>query len=460
VTASPPAAPATGTEASPGAEARADARKPYLPFAKILQMNVGFFGLQFSFGLQQSNMGPIYGYLGADEATMPLLWLAGPITGLLVQPLVGAMSDRTGSRWGRRTPYFLIGAVLCSLSLLAMPYSPTLWVAASILWILDAANNVTMEPYRAYVSDRLASRQQPNGFLVQAAFTGLAQTLAYLAPTLAVWAGLSRDSLAANGIPIFTYIAFIVGAFLSIATILFSILRVPELPLTAEEQAFIRRGKLTGRGALKDIGDAMLEMPRPMRQMAVMKFFQWYAMFAYWQFIAFAVARSLFGTSDAASAGFREGVLVTGQIGAFYNFIAFISGFALMPVARRFGPRNVHALCLIASGLGMLAVPLIGSEQWLFLAMVGIGLGWASMMGNPYAMLARSIPAERTGIYMGIFNMFIVIPMLIQTLTMPLYYDAWLGGDARNAITMAGAMMLCAAVATLMVRLPERDEPA
>lgn len=195
-----------------------DVLKPRLSIARIVQMNVGFLGLQFSFGLQQSNMGPIYSYLGADEATMPLLWLAGPMTGLLVQPVIGAMSDRTRSRWGRRTPYFLVGAVLCAICLFLMPLSPTLLAAASLLWILDAANNITMEPYRAYVSDRLIEDQRPFGFLSQSAFTGLAQTLAYLTPTLLVWWGISRDTVDANGIPHVTRIAFVIGAVLSIAT--------------------------------------------------------------------------------------------------------------------------------------------------------------------------------------------------------------------------------------------------
>ena len=192
--------------------------KPRLSLLRIIEMNIGFFGLQFSFGLQQANMGPIYGFLGAEEATMPLLWLAGPMTGLLVQPIVGAMSDRTSSRYGQRTPYFLIGAIICSISLFLMPYSSTLWMAASLLWILDAGNNITMEPYRAYVADRLVPDQRSIGFLTQSAFTGLAQTLSYLAPTL-LTSFVARDVLDANGIPVVVKIAFIIGAILSISTI-------------------------------------------------------------------------------------------------------------------------------------------------------------------------------------------------------------------------------------------------
>ncbi|MDE2306859.1 MAG: MFS transporter, partial [Xanthomonadaceae bacterium] len=206
--------------------------KPRLRFWQILNMNVGFFGIQFSFGLQQSNMSPIYKYLGAHDASLPYLWLAGPITGLLVQPLIGAMSDRTDSRWGRRTPYFLVGALLCSLCLLAMPFSPALWAAAGLLWILDAGNNVTMEPYRAFVSDRLDSSQHAVGFLTQSAFTGLSQTLAYLTPSLLVVSGMSMASTNAHGIPYAVVTAFVIGAIFSLVSIGWSVWTTPELPLS------------------------------------------------------------------------------------------------------------------------------------------------------------------------------------------------------------------------------------
>jgi maltose/moltooligosaccharide transporter len=431
--------------------ASAGERKPRLSLARIFQMNIGFFGLQFSFGLQQSNMGPIYSYLGASEAAMPLLWLAGPMTGLLVQPLIGALSDRTISRFGRRTPYFLIGAILCSLGLLAMPYSPTLWVAASLLWVLDAANNVTMEPYRAYVGDRLDANQRPIGFLTQSAFTGLAQTLAYLAPSILVYAGMSRDAVDLNGIPHITKAAFLIGAVLSLSTILWSVLSVRELPLTAAQIAELRRAPLSARSTLREIGDAIREMPPTMRQLAVAMLFQWYAMFCYWQYITFSLARSLHGTSDPASPCFRAAALATGQLGGFYNFIAFVGAFALVPVTRAWGARNVHALCMVAAGAAMLTIPGITTQNWLFLPMIGIGLGWASLMGNPYIMLADSIPPARTGVYMGIFNMFIVVPMMIQSLTLPLLYNGVLRGDPRNVLYLSGVLMLAAALATMRV---------
>ena len=424
--------------------------KPRLSLLRIIEMNVGFFGLQFSFGLQQANMGPIYGFLGADEATMPLLWLAGPMTGLLVQPIIGAMSDRTQSRWGRRTPYFLIGAIICSISLFLMPYSSALWMAASLLWILDAGNNITMEPYRAYVADRLVPDQRATGFLTQSAFTGLAQTLSYLAPTL-LTAFVAKDVLDANGIPVIVKIAFIIGAILSISTIVWSVWRVPELPMTAQEKADLVGKPMTVKATLGEIGSAIKDMPRAMRQLSVAMLCQWYAMFAYWQYITFAVGRSIYDTSDPSSAAFRDATLTTQQAGALYNFIAFLGALLLIPIVRKLGARLVHAICLTASGATMLLIPGVETPAALFVLMLGIGIGWAGMMGNTYVMLADVIPPERNGIYMGIFNMFIVIPMLIQTLTMPLFYEPLLGSDPRNVLLLGGVLMLVGAVATMFV---------
>ncbi len=433
--------------------------KPRLSFWQIVNMNVGFFGIQFSFGLQQANMSPIYKYLGANEATLPLLWLAGPMTGLLVQPVIGAMSDRTVSRWGRRTPYFLIGAILCSLGLLFMPFSPALWFAAGLLWILDAANNVTMEPYRAYVSDRLEREQHSLGFLTQSAFTGLAQTLAYLSPTIFVLLGMNKDAVNDNQIPQITIAAFMVGALLSFTTVWWSVKTVPELPMSEAEKAELRARPRGVVATLNDIWVAIKEMPPTMRQLWWMKLFQWYGMMCYWIYIVPSLAKTMFGTADASSVGFRDAGLLNGQIGGFYNFVAFLAAFALVPFTRRFGAKVMHALCLTLAGIGMWWLPNIQDKWLLFVPMLGVGLAWASIMGNPYILLAGSIPPQRAGVYMGIFNMFIVIPMLIQMVTLPLFYDAWLGGQPDNVIRLAGALLLAAAVCVLFVRVVPAAEP-
>ncbi|USI72449.1 MFS transporter [Sphingomonas morindae] len=422
--------------------------RPQLSFWNIVQMNLGFLGLQFSFGLEQGNMGPIYSYLGADPETMPLLWLAGPMTGLIVQPLVGALSDRTVTRIGRRTPYFLIGAVLCSLALVAMPFSPALWVAASLLWILDAANNITMEPYRAYVSDRLDPAQRPLGFLTQSAFTGLAQTLAYLAPSLFVWAGFNPDAVDGNGIPHVTRLAFLVGAGLALGTVLWSVWRVPELP--PPPRAETREARLSAAGAWRDFVAAMQDMPRPMRQLALAMLCQWYGMFCYWQFVVFSLARALHDSD--ATAAVRDATLVNGRLAACYNVVAFASAFLLVPLMRRIGAARVHALAMLAGGAAMIVLPGLHRESLCYLPMIGIGIAWASLMGSPYVLLANSVPPERTGVYMGIFNMFIVVPMMIETVTLPLLYRPVLGGDPRHVLVLAGALLLLAALATLRVR--------
>jgi maltose/moltooligosaccharide transporter len=452
-------------------------QKPHLSLSKILQMNLGFLGLQFSFGLQQGNMAPIYSYLGAQEAALPVLQLAGPITGLIVQPIIGAMSDRTNSRWGRRTPYFLFGAVLCMLGLFFMPLSQSILMAASLLWILDAGNNITMEPYRAYVSDRLNEDQHNVGFLTQSAFTGLAQCLALGTPALLVGLfGISRDAVGANNIPQTVNIVFTIGAVLSLSTILWSVIRVPELPLTVEQKAEIDAKPKTIGATLSEIWDAIREMPGPMRKLGVMMLFQWYAMGTYWTYVTYSIARSVYNTSEAVSSGFRQAVLDNGMMGASYNAVAFVSALLMMPLIRKIGPRYVHAGALVAGGLAMIAIPQVTQTMWLFPAAIGVGICWGSIMGTPYVMLAKSIPANRTGVYMGIFNMMIVIPMLLNAMTWWIIYDdtefaplKYLGlgdlkftglnllnGDARNALMLAGVLLICAALAVLRVK----DEPS
>ena len=427
--------------------------KPHLSLSKILQMNLGFLGLQFSFGLQQGNMAPIYSYLGAEEASLPILQLAGPITGLIVQPIIGAMSDRTNSKWGRRTPYFIIGAIMCSLGLLFMPLSQSILMAASLLWILDAGNNITMEPYRAYVSDRLNEDQHNVGFLTQSAFTGLAQCLALGTPALLVGLfGVNKDALGANNIPDTVYIVFTIGAVLSLSTILWSVIRVPELPLTPAQAAEIAAQPKTVAATFKEIWDAIREMPTPMRKLGIMMLFQWYAMGIYWTYVTYSIARSVYNTSEPLSDGFRSAVLTNGTMGAFYNAVAFVAALGMMPLIRFMGARKVHAAALVAGGLGMLFIPQMTETAWLFPAAIGVGICWGSIMGTPYVMLASCIPPRRTGVYMGIFNMMIVIPMLLNAATFPFYYKPWLGGDARNALMLAGALLICAAIAVMRVR--------
>jgi maltose/moltooligosaccharide transporter len=318
-----------------------------------------------------------------------------------------------------------------------------------------------MEPYRAFISDKLPPRQHSLGFLTQSAFTGLGQTLAYLTPSLLVVMGMNKDAVNVHHIPHIVIAAFLIGAVFSLASVLWTVKTTREHPLDAGELAALQARPRGLKHALADIGTALREMPPTMRQLALVKLFQWYALFCYWQYITLALAKTLFGTTDPASQGFRDAGLLNGQIGAFYNAVAFVAAFALVPYTRRYGPKAVHSVCLALAGIGMLAIPHMASSGWLFLPMIGIGLAWASVMGNPYIMLAGSIPPERTGVYMGIFNMFIVIPMIIQIFTLPLIYRPLLGGNPENVIMLAGLLMLGAALAVLRVRLHEvRSAPA
>ncbi len=425
--------------------------KPHLSASKILQMNLGFFGLQFSFGLQQANMTPIWAYLGADPSNFPWLGIAGPLTGLIVQPFIGVMSDRTLSKWGRRTPYFLIGAIMCMAGLFFMPLSQSLLMAFSILFILDVGNNVTMEPYRAYVNDRLDQKQRGFGFLSQSAFTGLAQCVAYASPFILVnWFGITKDA-APGQIPEYTRIAFYIGAVLSITTILWSILRVPELPMSDAERTRVAALPNSVGAYFSEIGSAIKEMPGPMRAMGLMSVFQWYAMCCYWGYRTPAISMALFGTSDATTAQFREADLISGPMGAFYNLIAFITAFAMVPVARKLGASKLHGIALALTALGMILLPMLHSVPTMWAMMALMGLGWGSIMGNPYIVLTNSIPAERTGVYMGIFNMMICAPMLLFAATMTFMYEPLLGSDPRNVMIFGGICMLIAAIASYRI---------
>lgn len=440
-----------------------DEKKPRLSLSQILSMNLGFLGLQFSFGLQQGNMGPIYSFLGAEESQLPLLQLAGPITGLVLQPIIGAMSDRTLSRLGRRTPYFLIGAIMCAVGLFFMPLSASIMSAVAWLWILDAGNNVTMEPYRAYVADRLNPEQRQTGFLTQSAFTGLAQMLAFLTPSVLVVMGMDRDWVDEHNIPYTVRTVFWVGAVLSLATITWSVMRVPELPLTKAERDWIEKQPRGVAATFIEIGSAIREMPMPMRKLGIMMLFQWFAMSGYWGYVIYSIGRSVYGTADASSAGFRQAVLTNGEMAAFYNGIAFLAAFAMVPAARRIGAGPLHALALAAGGISMLLIPGIGEKPMLFATIIGVGIAWGSIMGNPYVILSNSIPPERVGVYMGIFNMMIVIPMLLFAFVMSSvnlgfvqfglgFYDGLLGGDPRNVLRVSSVCMFAAALAVLWVR--------
>ena len=423
----------------------------------ILLMNFGFFGIQYSFGLQQTAINPIFGFIGADPANLPFLNLAGPMTGLLIQPLIGALSDKTWSpRWGRRKPFFLIGAVGCSVCLFLFPFVTALWMAVLLLWLLDASNNTAMEPYRAFIADKLPQSQLAKGFLTQAFFVGFGITLANL--SLFVFQKLISGTTDA-GIPYWVFGSFMVGAVCSIGSVLVSVLTTKEIPPTEAELAHIQELKKRPRGAaVGDIVSAVRDMPVGMHKLGLVYMFQWYAMVVYWQYVAFSIAKSCFDTTAANEEKFSEAVAWTGLVNGFYNIVTFSVAFFLVGWARRLGAKRVHSACLILGGVGLLIFPHITNKWLLFIPMIGLGICWASMMGVPYIMAVSMVDKKRYGVYMGILNMMIVVPMLIQTVTFSTIYRVVLDENPNKAISFAGALLLCASIAMLWVREPRPEE--
>ncbi|PQA90962.1 MFS transporter [Chryseobacterium shigense] len=455
---------------------------PKLSFWQIWNMNVGFFGIQYSFGLQQTAVNPLYSFLGAHAEQLPILNLAGPVTGLLIQPLIGAISDKTWSpKWGRRKPFFLLGAVFCSLALFIFPFSSTIWMAVGLLWILDAANNTAMEPYRAFIGDKLPEEQQTYGFQMQSLFVGAGITLANL--SLFVFQKYLGGTSESGGIPKWVYYSFFLGSFCSIASVVWSVYKTPEIPPTDEELALLKaeREKSTLFTPFIDIVKAIMNMPRILWQLALVYLFQWYALFCYWQFVTPMIKQTLYGVSehDEEKAGrilelSKNGSAIlnsdlswaknivhlaetavgqTGLMNGFYNFITMISALILIPFAVKFSSKKVYAFCLFATGLSLLILPFIQSEILILLPMVLFGIGWASMMGLPYSMVSPSIPSEKRGVYMGVINMMIVVPMLIQTISFGFIYKNILHNNPSYAILTAGILFLLAAISVTYIKM-------
>ena len=420
---------------------------------QILLMNLGFFGIQYSFGMQQTAINPIYKMLGADESELPILNMAGPITGLLIQPIIGAMSDRTWSeRWGRRKPYFIVGAIGCSVCLFLFPFVSALWMAVLLLWLLDASNNTAMEPYRAFIADRLPPSQTAKGFLAQSFFAGLGITLANASMFLFehIWEGV-----AGSGLPYYVFGAFMLGSVCSIATVLVSVLSTDEIPPSPEELAELRSKKDRERfGALKEIGNAIVEMPKELRKLGLVYLFQWYAMFVYWQFISLSIAKSVFNTTNAQSQAYRDATTWTGLVNGSYNVVTFMVAFGLVSLAKRHGAKWVHTASLICALVSLLVLPHVTNKFLVFLPMIGFGISWASLLGVPYIMAVRMVPSNRYGVYMGILNMMIVMPQLLETVTFGWVYENLLGKDPTNAITLTGVLMGLAAIAMTWINEP------
>lgn len=432
--------------------------KPRLSFWQIFNMNVGFLGIQFSFGLQQTAVNPIFSFLGASHEDLPLLNIAGPVTGLIIQPIIGAISDKTWSpRWGRRKPFFLIGALLGSLCLFAFPYSPTLWFAVGLLWILDVGNNMAMEPYRAFVGDKLPDTQMSFGYQMQSLFVGAGIVLANASIFLFQdwFGGAAEVSETSTAIPRWLYYSFFIGAILSVSTILWSVIKTPEIPPSEEEMEEMKLHNgmsLLDRinAPFKEIVGAIKDMPNFMWKLSGVYLFQWYALFIYWQFIAPLFRESMgFDQSQALSQA--------AKMNTTYNISTMVIALALVPLAVKFGSRKVYTGSLFLTGLGMLSIPYIHDPVLVLLPMVFFGIGWAAMMGIPYSMVSKIVPQDRRGVYMGILNMMIVIPMGIQTLTFGPIVKNLLGSSAINAILLGGMFFIISGLLSLRLDEP-KDE--
>ena len=379
---------------------------------QLFNMSFGFLGIQFGWGLQLANMSAIYERLGARPDEVPLLWLAAPMTGLLVQPVVGAMSDRTWGRLGRRRPYFLVGAVLASVALFFMPTSSSLWMAASLLWILDASINVSMEPFRAFVADKLPPEQRTSGFVMQSLMIGVGASLANALPLIFRRLGVTGST--ASGIPLSVYYAFQLGAAAFLVAVLWTVITTSEHP--PEDMAAFERARRERRGLgamLGEIGHAVRTMPATMKQLALVQLFTWLGLFCMWMFFVPATARHVFGATDPQSELYTRGMEWGGFAMAFYSITCFLVALVLPRIAERTGRKAVHAGALVCGALGLLSVSIIRDPYVLLLTMVGVGVAWASILSMPYAMLAGALPAERMGVYMGVFNFFIVIPEIV-----------------------------------------------
>jgi maltose/moltooligosaccharide transporter len=435
-----------------------NASKPPLSFWQIWNMSFGFLGIQFGWGLQMANMSPIYTYLGARDEQLAKLWLAAPLTGFIIQPIIGSMSDRTWGKLGRRRPYFLVGAVLSSLALLLMPNSgplaewlmphlPKFYMAAGLLWVLDASINVSMEPFRAFVADKLPEQQRGMGFAMQSFFIGVGAVIADMLPyILKNWFNVTSDTTGANAVPPNVKISFYLGAVAFLGAVLWTVCASGEYP-PADLAAFRRKNSGGLAGLLREIPSALAEMPGTMKRLALVQFFTWIGLFCMWLHFSNAVP-VVFGSNDPHSDVFKRGVEWAGVCYAVKDAVTFLAAFALMAASRRMARKRIHGICLGLGGIGLLAVGFIHGEQekgLLLLALALGGIAWASILSMPYAILSGALPAERMGVYMGIFNFFIVLPEIIAALTFgPLVKD-FLGGNLVYAVMAGGVFLLLAA---------------
>ncbi len=494
-----------------GTERARPIRKPELSFWQIWNMCFGFLGIQFGFALQTADVSRIFQTLGADINQLPMLWLAAPLTGLIVQPVIGYFSDHTWTWLGRRRPYFLAGALLASLSLLLMPNASTLWIAAGVLWIMDGSINVAMEPFRAFVGDQLPEQQRPLGFALQSFFIGVGAVVASALPWVLTRLGIGN--VAAPGrIPETVRIAFYAGGAVLLGTVLWTVVRSREYPpeelrsfaQTAPPEpapdasrawvvgvalvvlglpgvvaiywfgwaaqlyllagavllfgvSFLWLSRTRSRGMARQVVADLYGMPVPMRRLAWVQFFSWFALYAMWIYATPVVAALQFGNGDPRSAAYNAGANWVGVLFGAYNGFAVLAAAAIPWMVRVMGLRCSHLVNLALCGLGVASFAFVRDPDWLLLSMVGVGFGWASILSLPYTMLCDSLPADKMGVYMGIFNFFIVLPQLLASAALGLLVRVLFHDHSADVLVLAGVSLLVAGVCTLGVRGASRN---
>lgn len=482
-------------------------------------MSVGFFGIQFAFGLQNANVSRIFQSLGASIEDIPILWIAAPLTGLIVQPIIGHISDNTWmGKWGRRRPFFFLGALLGSLALFFFPNVAALWIAAIFLWLLDASINVAMEPFRAFVGDMLPDEQRTMGFAMQSFFIGLGAVISSMLPYILTAMGVSNEAVGSNAIPDSVRYSFYLGAFVFFAAVAYTVFSTKEyspedfkrfgeihedekVDIKTPAQKFINRGilwTLIGAGlslalyfynqsatsplekelyvltggiaaygifqllagmltkngnsnGLVEIMDDLNYLPETMKKLAIVQFFTWFALFSMWIYSTPALAQHLMGTTDAKSDGYNHIGNWVGVLFAIYNGFSALAAFALPAMAKRFGRPVTHMIALIFGGLGLISYYLFRDEKLLILSMLGIGFAWSSILSMPYSMLTQALPQKKMGVYMGIFNFFIVIPQILAATLLGFFTRHLFGGNSIMTIVLGGASMILAALLTLRI---------
>ena len=416
-------------------------------FLELWNMSFGFFGVQYGWALQMSNTSAIYEYLGANPEQIPLLWLAAPVSGLIAQPIIGYMSDRTWGPLGRRRPYFLVGAILSSIALVLMPNASTLWMAAGLLWILDTSVNISMEPFRAFVVDLLPKRQHTQGFSMQSFFIGLGAVVASISPWVLTHVfGLSNKTTEADGVPFTVKLSFYIGALVFLSTVIWTV-------VTTEEKPPKNLKAMKKSNESKSLGDKLTEilgliaaMPKMMKQLAVVQFFTWLGIFCLFLYFPPAVAHNIFGAAEENSDLYTEGIEWAGICIAMYNGVCFIFSWVLPNLTRRLGKKMTHSLCLLCGGSGLISLLWVDNPYYVLLSMAGFGIAWSSTLAIPYSMLSHIIPEKNMGLYMGLFNAFIVIPQIIAALGLGWVMDYCLDSNRLLAVVLGGFSIILAAL--------------